>query len=164
MNNNEKIKEAERLIAEANKLIAEVKNSSDDENILADYIDAFTVRDRMYYIDSDDDIDFVMYDLPFDATESNPYGHYPTKELAEQAKAMKAFNDKLLAFKYCYDADYVPDWSDISSNKFYVYYDVQYNRYRPDYGRLMQWKSAVYFSTLAIAERCANWLNSLKEG
>ena len=163
MTNNEKIKEAERLIAEANKLIAEVKNSKDDENILADYIDAFTVRDRMYYIDGDGDVDFVMYDLPFDASDSNPYGHYPTKELAEQAKAMKDFNDKMLAFKYCYDADLEPDWTDVFRSKFYVYYDAQDNRYKPQYSRRFQWKCTVYFSTYAIAQKCANWLNSLKE-
>lgn len=162
MTNNEKIKEAERLIAEANKLIAEVKNSNDDENILADYIDAFTVRDRMYYIDSDGDIDFVMYDLPFDATDSNPYGHYPTKKLAEQAKAMKDFNDKLLAFKYCYDEDYEPDWTNPSQSKYSVYWDASDGAYAVDWGRIMYTKTSVYFSTEEIAQKCADWLN-LKE-
>lgn len=163
MNNNEKIKEAERLIAEANKLIAEVKNSNDDENILADYIDAFTKLDRMYYIDSDGDVDYVFHSLPFDATDLNPYGYYPTIGLAEQAKAMKDFNDKLLAFKYCYDADFEPDWNDVFRSKFYVYYDAMSDRYKPQYARRFQWKCTVYFSTYAIAQKCANWLNSLKE-
>lgn len=162
MNNNEKIKEAERLIAEANKLIAEVKNSNDDENILADYIDAFTKLDRMYYIDSDGDIDFVMYSLPFDATDSNPYGYYPTKELAEQAKAMKDFNDRLLAFKYCYDADYKPDWSDTSCEKYYVYYSNRYYKYDVDSVTVCDLHN-IYFSTEEIAQKCAVWLNSLKK-
>ena len=166
MTNSEKIKEAERLIAEANKLIAEVKNSKDGENILADYIDAFTVRDRMYYIDSNGDIDFVMYDLPFDATDSNPYGHYPTKELAEQAKAMKDFNDKLLAFKYCYDLDYKPNWDDIHSTdgsdaKFYVYFDSTDYKYHCRYCHTNNCNT-VYFSSEEIAQKCADWLN-LKE-
>lgn len=163
MTNNEKIKEAERLIAEANKLIAEVKNSKDDENILADYIDAFTKLDRMYYIDSDGDVDYEFHSLPFDATDLNPYGRYPTKELAEQAKAMKDFNDKMLAFKYCYDVDFVPDWTDLSLSKYTVYWDASDGAYAVDWGRMMYRENSVYFSTEEIAQKCADWLNSLKE-
>lgn len=161
MNNNEKIKEAERLIAEANKLIAEVKNINDDENILAGYINAFTMQDRMYYIDSDGDIDFVMYSLPFDAMDSNPYGYYPTKELAEQANAMKAFNDKLLAFKYCYDADYAPAWGTLE-DKYCVYYSTANHKYDVDSMTIWSYPM-VYFSSEEIAQKCADWLNSLKE-
>jgi len=161
MTNNEKIKEAERLIAEATKLIAEVKNSKDDENILADYINAFTVQDRMYYIDGDDDVDYE-FQCSFDATDLNPYKYYPTKELAEQAKAMKDFNDRLLAFKYCYDADYKPDWSDTSCEKYYVYYSNRYHKYDVDSVTVCDLHN-IYFSTEEIAQKCAVWLNSLKE-
>lgn len=161
MTNNEKIKEAERLIAEATKLIAEVKNSKDDENILADYINAFTVQDRMYYIDGDDDVDYE-FQCSFDATESAPYRYYPTLKLAEQAKAMKDFNDRLLAFKYCYDADYKPDWSDTSCEKYYVYYSNRYHKYDVDSVTVCDLHN-IYFSTEEIAQKCAVWLNSLKE-
>ena len=163
MNNNEKIKEAERLIAEANKLIAEVKNSNDDENILAGYINAFTTQDRMYYIDSEGDVDYVLHRLPFDATDSNPYGYYPTKELAEQAKAMKEFTDKLLAFKYCYDADYKPVFSgDYDNHAYFVYYDSEDGKYDYDWDSVCS-RNIVYFSSREIAQKCADWLNSLKE-
>lgn len=163
MTNNEKIKEAERLIAEANKLIAEVKNNKDDAIILTDYIYAFTKLDRMYYIDSDGSIDYVFHSLPFDDMDPSPYGYYPTIELAEQAKAMKDFNDKMLAFKYCYDADYVPDWTDLSLSKYTVYWDALDGAYGVDWGRTMYRENSVYFSTEEIAQKCADWLNSLKE-
>lgn len=165
MNNNEKIKEAERLIAEANKLIAEVKNSNDDENIHAGYINAFTMQNRLFYIDSDGYIDYGTNNSSFADTDSYPYGYYPTLELAEQAKAMKDFNDKLLAFKYCYDADYKPNWNDHVGNKFFVCYkhiDEGKGKYMVDYHYVTQVESIVYFSTKEIAQKCADWLNSLK--
>lgn len=162
MNNNEKIKEAERLIAEANKLIAEVKDSNDDENILADYINAFTTRDRMYYIDSDSDV-HSQFQCPFNAMESTPYRYYPTLKLAEQAKAMKDFNDRLLAFKYCYDADYEPDFhGDYNYRAYYVFYDSEDKKYDYDWVSVIYY-NVVYFSTKEIAQKCADWLNSLEE-
>lgn len=86
------------------------------------------------------------------------YYRYHTKEYAEMAKEMKEFNDKLLAFKWCYDRDYVPDWEDTSICKHCVIYnncDGQYERHTW-YGEKYP---TVYFSTREIAQKCCDWLN-----
>lgn len=113
MNNNEKIQRAEQLIAEANALLNEVKAIHDnEEDVIAKYKDNY-YKNKLYYLDLSDNIGCFVADKTDEfEKQSNPYSNYLTKELAEQARELKDFNDKLLAFKYCYDLDYKPDWSD----------------------------------------------------
>ncbi len=166
MNNNEKIQKAEQLIAEANALLNEVKaNSSNEKDVLTKYKDDYD-KDKHYYIDWNGDIDWVPVSeiaSEMDAFEErlNPCSNYLTEELAKQAKKIKDFNDKLLAFKYCYDLDYKPDWSD-KTKKYYVYYNAYDNEYMAD-GLCSMREPLVYFSTKEIAQKCADWLNSLSE-
>ena len=47
---------------------------------------------------------------------------YPNNETAVYAQRLKCFNDRLLAFKYCYDRDYVPNFFD-DTKKYFVWYD-----------------------------------------
>ena len=162
MTNNEKIQRAERLIAEANALLSEVKaNSSNEENVLAKYKNDYN-KDKHYYLDLFGNVDCITVSET-DAFEKkhNPYLNYLTKELAEQAKELKDFNDKLLAFKYCYDLDYKPNWSD-KTKKYYVYYNVYDNEYMAD-GLCSMREPLVYFSSKEIAQKCADWLNSSHE-
>ena len=160
MNNNEKIKKAEQLIAEAKELLNEVKVESTEEDVIAKYKEDYC-KDKKYFIDNFDEIGYVIASrtATFEKVK-NPYQHYLTKKLAEQAKKLKDFNDKMLAFKYCHDADYEPNWSDLCSIKYYVYYDAKDNRYKPQYAIRFQWNCTIYFSTYAIAKKCADWLNS----
>jgi len=164
MNNNEKIQRAERLIAEANALLGEVKaNSSNEEDVIAKYKEDYC-KDRKYYLNNQSNVDFINMGDNFEKVKSltqSPYQHYLTEELAEQAKKIKDFNDKLLAFKYCYDLDYKPDWSD-KTKKYYVYYNVYDSEYIAD-GLCSMCEPLVYFSTKEIAQKCADWLNSLSE-
>jgi hypothetical protein len=136
MTNDEKIQRAEQLIAEANALLNEIKvNSSNEKDVIAKYKNDYN-KGYKYYLNNQSNVDFIYRGNSFETTKSlsqSPYQYYLTKELAEQAKKLKDFNDKLLAFKYCYDLDYKPDWSD-DTIKYYVYYDVDDNKYATDDG------------------------------
>lgn len=165
MTNNEKIQRAEQLIAEANTLLNEVKgNSSNEEDVIAEYKNDYC-KGRKYYLNNQSKVDFIEMGDNFEKVESlsySPYQHYLTEGLAEQAKELKDFNDKLLAFKYCWDLDYKPDWSDFYEDKYYVYYSNKTHKY--DVDSMTMWDvHNVYFSTMEIAQKCADWLNSLSE-
>ena len=135
MNDNEKIQKAEQLIAAANALLGEVKAAHDSEkDVIAKYKEDYC-KGKAYYLNGASGIDY------FDARDSDsfeqierlfesPYQYYLTQELAEYAKELKNFNDKLLAFKYCYDLDYKPVFSDVYDNHaYFVYYDPEYDKY-----------------------------------
>ena len=163
MTNNEKIQRAEQLIAEANALLNEVNAIHDnEEDVIAKYKNDYC-QDRKHYIGDDGCVSWIVSSIwcTFENT-SNPYRYYLTEELAEQAKKLKDFNDKLLAFKYCYDLDYKPDWSDFYEDKYYVYYSNKTHKY--DVNSITMWDvHNVYFSSEEIAQKCADWLNSLGE-
>ena len=166
MTNNEKIQRAEQLIAEANALLNEVKaNSNNEEDVIAKYKNDYC-RDRKYYLNNNSNVDFVNMGDSFEKVErltKSPYQHYLTEELAEQAKELKDFNDKLLAFKYCYDLDYKPVFSGDYDNRAYsVYYDSDNSEYVCDWDSVFN-RNMVYFSSREIAQKCADWLNSLSE-
>lgn len=163
MTNNEKIQRAEQLIAEANVLLSEVKKASnDEEDMIAKYKNDYC-KSKLYFLDGQSKVNFRRTGSDFEEFERHhlsPYQHYFTEELAEQAKKLKDFNDKLLAFKYCYDLDYKPDFSDCLNRAYYVYYDSELDMY--DYALEEQKNNLVYFSSVEIAQKCCDWLNSLK--
>lgn len=165
MTNDERILRAEQLIAEATALLQEVKaGGNNEEDIITKYTNDYNIG-RKYYLNNLSDIDFINKGDSFEEIKrlsQSPYQYYLTEELAEQAKKMKDFNDKLLAFKYCYDLDYKPDWNDDTSHKHYVYYDIYTNKYVEEFACSML-EPLVYFSTKEIAQKCADWLNSLSE-
>ena len=121
MNDNEKIQKAEQLIAEANTLLSEVKAiHNNEEDVIAKYKNDYC-KDKQYYFNINGGVDyFIPTELDTFEEQSNPYSNYLTEELAKQAKNLKDFNDKLLAFKYCYDLDYKPDWSDNTKNIMFI--------------------------------------------
>ena len=166
MNDNEKIQRAEQLIAEANAILNEVKaNSSNKEDVIAKYKDDYC-KGRKYYLNSSSNVDFINMGDSFEEVKSlsaSPYQHYLTEELAEQAKELKDFNDKLLAFKYCYDRDYKPVFSgDYGNHAYYVFYDSEDKEYVYDWDHVFN-RNVVYFSSEEIAQKCCDWLNSLSE-
>lgn len=166
MTNNEKIQRAEQLIAEANALLNEVKdNSSNEEDVIAKYKNDYNNKGKQYYLNSYSNVDFIIMCESFERIEEltqSPYQLYLTKELAEQAKKLKDFNDKLLAFKYCYDLDYKPDWGDFDEDKYYVYYSNRAQKYDVDSTSIWDIHN-IYFSSEKVAQKCADWLNSLSE-
>lgn len=164
MNNNEKIQRAEQLIAEANALLNEVKTNSNEEDVLAKYKEDYC-KGKKYYLNNQSDVDFINMGNSFEQVKSlsySPYQHYLTRELAMQAKELKDFNDKLLAFKYCYDLDYKPVFSgDCDNRAYFVYYDSEDDKYDYDWDSVCN-RNMVYFSSREIAQKCADWLNSFK--
>lgn len=163
MTNNEKIQRAEQLIAEANALLNEVKTNSNAEDVIVKYKNDYC-KDRKYYLNNQSNVDFINMGYSFEKVKSlslSPYQHYLTKELAKQAKELKDFNDKLLAFKYCYDLDYKPNLHNLNGDKWFIYFDISDGVYKClwDNDKI----NVVYFSSKEIAQKCADWLNSLSE-
>lgn len=160
MTNDEKIQRAEQLIAEANALLNEVKANNNEEDVIAKYKNDYC-KGKHYYLDLAGDVNWVVTsELDAFEKQRNPYSNYLTEELAEQAKKLKDFNDKLLAFKYCYDLDYKPVFSGDYDNRAYsVYYDSEDGEYDWSYDSVNN-RSIVYFSTKEIAQKCADWLNN----
>lgn len=91
---------------------------------------------------------------------NNTYYYHHTKEYAKMAMEMKEFNDKLLAFKWCYDRDYVPDWDDEGETKYSIMYDNQSERYKTVDWRISKYNT-VCFSKKEIAHKCCDWLNGM---
>lgn len=121
-------------------------------------------KGKKYYLDNQSEVAFIIKGSSFERVKElsqSPYQHYLTRELAEQAKKIKDFNDKLLAFKYCYDLDYKSDWNNIEESKYYIYYDKSVNAYGVS-SNLYMLSNCVYFSTSEIAKKCADWLNSME--
>ena len=79
---------------------------------------------------------------------------------AEQFANKLTHLTKLLRFKYCYDRDYVPDWSNRSEIKWYVFRCMQTGTYAIDFVKTWNELSTVYFSSEEIAQKCVNWLNA----
>ena len=163
MNDSEKIQRAEQLIAEANALLNEVKAiHNNEEDVIAKYKEDYC-KGKKYYINDDSNTSWIVTPnaYTFENT-SNPYKFYLTEKLAAQAKKLKDFNDKLLAFKYCYDLDYKPVFSgDYNDYAYFVYYDSKNNKYDYDWDNADN--NTVYFSSEEVAQKCADWLNSLNE-
>lgn len=162
MTNDEKIQRAEQLIAEANTLLSEVKaNSSNEEDVIAKYKEDYC-KDKQYYLNLNGNVGyFIPTELDAFENQFNPYSNYLTEELAKQAKKLKDFNDKLLAFKYCYDRDYKSDLHNLNGNKWFIYFNNRDGVYKClwDNDKI----NVVYFSSKEIAQKCADWLNSLSE-
>lgn len=87
-------------------------------------------------------------------------GMYPTEDIAHEAARMKQFNDDLLYFKYTYDSEYSPDdyWSDSSVAKYYIHLNMCAVKYEVTHA-FIYGCNTVYFSSEAIAQRCADFLN-----
>lgn len=165
MNNTERIKQAEEMISkanamieEANKIIAEVKEAPD---VLAEYKNHFGSGGNIYFLGDSGQIRSLDNESDYEYwnTESDPYVNYPVRAYAEIASELSQFNNKLLAFKWCYDRDFEPDWSNRNESKYFIYYDSCANVYSyAVYSTISS--NAVYFSSEEIAQKCCDWLNS----
>lgn len=181
MSRKEDIDKLNSLLAEVNalaeKINKEYSESAIMENtkpdVLAHYKSAFHYQEesdgRAYFLDSNSEVKscpIVSTCCPFTEGDrcasdyNNSYHMYLSEEYAEKAAKMKKFNDMLLAYKWCHDKTYEPDWSDSDNIKFYVYYDTSDETYSAGATYVCD-SNAVYFSTRIRAEDCANWLNSI---
>ena len=92
--------------------------------------------------------------------DDNPYACYPTQEYAEKARKIKTLNDMLLAFKWCYDKDFDPDF-DTDVARYYVTYDACNDVFDVDTCYTPIYFNAVCFSKHDKAQKCCDWLNSM---
>lgn len=101
------------------------------------------------------------------------WDNYPTLlmegiycRIPDESKFTKQFMNKLTLlmkltrFKYCYDKDYVPDWSNRDERKWYVLLRTTSGEYVSDWTETYDLSSTVYFRSEEIAQKCADWLNA----
>jgi len=81
-------------------------------------------------------------------------------EFTNQFANKLAFLTKLTRFKYCYDKDYIPDWSNENECKWFVFFRTTTGEYESAWSTIWDHPSDVYFSSEEIAQRCADWLNA----
>lgn len=156
MDKQERIKELKKQIEEINAEINELERDDTLEQYESDITwgyDGYILNERGCVDEDNDSI--------FNSNDYNPYRHYMTEEYANKAAKIKKFNDMLLAFKWCYDRDYEPDWT-TNYAKYRVVYNSDANpkcycvvcnhTYR---------NNAIYFSSENIAQKCADWLNDI---
>lgn len=163
---NDKLKRIEELLAEMQKCSDEMKALADElratpeENtvdVLSIYINDITSGVYKYWVNSDGEVQYGVVDCGI--YEFNPYCNYNDDIYAEKAARMKKFADMLLAFKWCYDRKYEPDWS-AENPKYCVLYDTSTGRYDTDC--CGNWLFPfIYFSSMNIAQKCVDWLNSI---
>lgn len=170
---DEKIELLESRIAETNKLLAEIRKekknegNKNTESVLAEYWNYINSGEKVFYLDGYNVIiesEFIdTDDEKYNDNNTDRYSNYPIKEYAEQAQNIKEFNDKLLAFKYCYDRDYKPVFSgDYDNRAYFIYYDSDAEKYDYDWDSVCC-GNIIYFSSEEIAQKCCDWLNAEME-
>ena len=165
MTNKEKLEKAYELIDEANKLIDEVANSEPEvepEDELNDPVAEYKKRlaswdECAYYIDLGD----VSHGYPdkLDEDDYNPYFQFLDAGYADEAARMYKLICMQLAFKWCHDRDFKPDWENINEGKYFLCFDSKDSTFLVQGASYIQ-LNTVYFSNEDIAQKCANWLNS----
>jgi len=157
MNKQERIKELQKQIEEIN---AEI-NKLEQDDTLEQYENDLSWAVKRYTLDEFGRIKILEPIVGFDANEYNPYCHYMTEEYVNKAAKIKKFNDMLMAFKWCYDRDYEPDWTTDCAKYCVVYnFDANPKRYYVNWSYAYR-HNAIYFSTKEIAQKCADWLNNI---
>lgn len=148
---NELKKQIEKLKAEINKI--------EHEDTLERYKNDVSGVNVRYTLDKYSDVTLLDPDIQFNSNRYNPYCNYLTTEYANEAARIKKFNDMLMAFKWCYDFDYVPDWNSLTK-KYYIVYNPPTQAY--DVCCICSYcHNIIYFSNQDIAQSCADWLNNI---
>lgn len=107
-------------------------------------------------------IDIMLeVDTPKTATkpvEEFDYNFFHTKEYAQEFADKCKIIAMMLHCKWYLDRDYVPNWDDMSEIKWDVHFDSKRNEFLC-YSWSHSKRPGVYFSSGAIARKCADWLN-----
>lgn len=164
---NAKAQDVNGLVAEINNLAIEYEKVVEDmreinkrvhADFLGSYHDVLKSSIDIFFLDETTDI----YSNPFIDCDGryNIYAAYPTRDLAQMSAKLTKFNSFLLACKYCYDNDFIPDWADISQSKYAIRYDHVHKCY--DVVRLTMVEfNQVVFSSSDIAQKIVDYLNSV---
>lgn len=157
MSKQERIKELKKQIEEINAEINELER----DDTLEQYESDISWGSDRYTLDEFGRVKTLEPIIGFNSDAYNPYCHYMTEEYANKAAKIKKFNDMLMAFKWCYDRDYEPDWT-TNCAKYRVAYNFNANpkRYCIDWSYKYD-SNIIYFSSEDIAQKCADWLNNI---
>lgn len=90
--------------------------------------------------------------------EDDLYNAFHTKEIAQEFADKCKLIAMMLHCKRHLCPDYTPDFTDIGTKKWHVYYAISSGRYDRDYN-YHHVLNTVYFDTEANAKKCADWLN-----
>ena len=155
MDKQERLKELKRQIEEIN---AEI-NKLEQDDTLEQYESDLSLKYKSYILN---ELGCVLKNnSTFNSDEYNPYRHYMTEAYANKAAQMKKFNDMLMAFKWCYDRYYEPDWTENYAKYYIVYnFDANPNHYCVSWCYTFN-HNTIYFRTEDVAQKCADWLNDI---
>ena len=174
MNSNEFLDELNKYVAQINEIaekanaLAEEYNKSAEQvevenpkeytlNLLKDYVNAF--EGKMYWVEFGDICHGELSSCGDDDILS--FENFPTEEYAKKLRKMNKLNGMMLAFKWCYDRDYEPDWNDDETVKYTVIHHCDCG-FHVRSTQVRQYNQ-VYFRSEFIAEDCAIWLNKVAE-
>lgn len=101
----------------------------------------------------------LNHGVDFNETDLNPFMYYPSRTYAKMAQTSKILYDTTLAFKWCYDRDFKPDWSNNQEKRYYLSFDHFMGIFVIREAYSLDNPGSVYFSSEEIAKACANWLN-----
>ena len=134
-------------------------------------VDEFDDIDKPLEIDSCDTVYFVTeagtISIMYGASTNVPFynvRHRAFKQMkyAEMYREKTQYIADLLHFKWLYDRDYEPDWDDENEKKYTVWYCPDEKKFLIDITSRSEYRAAVYFSTVELARKCADWLNRKK--
>jgi hypothetical protein len=89
---------------------------------------------------------------------NNRHRLFKSEKYAEMYREKTQHIADLLHFKWLYDRDYEPDWSNEYEIKYTVWYCPDEKKFVTDI-TCNEYRAAVYFSTGNLAKKCADWLN-----
>ena len=121
-----------------------------------------------WFLDSNFDIskaricDGSIKEIYTNASYGNPYQHYVNKEYAIMAQQAKKFHDICLAWKWCYERDYTPDYKD-DSYKYIILYSEYQDQFVAQVSLERHNPSLVIFENKEVADNLADWLNHHKD-
>lgn len=168
MDNAEKMARAQELIEEAHRLLDEIncsKNEPANSSPIAEYEEAINASTSYYYVGLRGGImNGHGFAGSFEKNCKNPYWRFLSSDYAHIASIYHRLIDAQLAFKWCYDRDFMPDWSSANRDKakYTIRYDHDLEKYVSDFVYAVEFPT-IYFSTREIARECANWLNNESE-
>lgn len=132
---SEKIKAVEEQMAKLQKELEDIRNTKVQEWDFSAW-DNIPLRKRYEFDIPVDSVGITLFDKQFDVLK------------------------KLIKFKFCYDYSYIPDWSNKNELKWWVFFDTTYGKYKFDWTATWNRPLTVYFSSLEVAQKCADWLNA----
>lgn len=139
--------------------LTNIKDKYDEERNKNDVLGAypFITQEVYYALSADNGID--TYTNYTDNFVHERCAAYHDICYAEKAQKLRQFNDMLLAFKWCNDRDMVNIFN-TNDGVFTVYYDNVGEKWKTSI-MVTALSNEVTFSSEAIAEKCAKWLDTI---